>query len=163
MSRTGGKFGSVGPRSRNAGKQEGKRAPSVTDEEVSSNGRPSNNVERDHPGANRWWKSFTNDLGMFILTLATLIALGIYTWYTRQLVIDTETSYTVVQRAFVTALPIQVDPTIVKGERAWMFTTIVENSGATPTKGMNFHQYKPCFKDATGKVNDEHGRSGCLL
>lgn len=106
MSRTGGKFGSVGPRSCNAGKQEGKRAPTVTDEEVSSNGRPSNNVERDHPGANRWWKSFTNDLGMFILTLATLIALGIYTWYTRQLVIDTETSYTVVQRAFVTALPI---------------------------------------------------------
>jgi hypothetical protein len=48
-----------------------------------------------------WWRRFANDLGMFCLTLFTLIVLGIYTYYTKQLVTDTELSYAAVQRAFV--------------------------------------------------------------
>jgi hypothetical protein len=152
MSKTVRKFDSASPRTLSASNQDGKRTHLATDEAASANVRPSNNAKKDQPEASHWWKTFTNDLRIFILTLATLIALVFYTYYTRLLVIDTATSYTAVQRAFVTPLPIQVDQTTINGQKGWMFTTIVENSGATPTKGMNFHQYKPCFRDATGTL-----------
>jgi hypothetical protein len=85
---------------------------------------------------------------MFVLTLSTLIALIFYTVYTRQLVIDTEESYASLQRAFVTPLPIQADLSVdERGERAWTFTTTIENSGTTPTSDMSFYQVNPCFFD----------------
>jgi hypothetical protein len=93
----------------------------------------------------RWWSTFTNDFGMFCLTLLTLTALIVYTYYTRALVKDTEASYTDVQRAFVSPeQPIKVEATGSGNDKAWTFTSTMRNDGATPTKNLKFYQSTPC-------------------
>ena len=115
-------------------------APPTAGENTTADIRTPSGTDRDDLNQKRhWWQKFTNDLGMFVLTLSTLIALIFYTVYTRQLVIDTEESYASLQRAFVTPLPIQADLSVdERGERAWTFTTTIENSGTTPTRDMSF-------------------------
>jgi hypothetical protein len=99
----------------------------------------------------RWWDRFTNDIGMLALAFLSLSVLIVYTGYTRQLVVDTEVSYTVVQRAFVSLLPIESDvETVEGGERKWTFISSAENSGTTPTKNMTFFQIIPCIPSADG-------------
>jgi hypothetical protein len=119
--------------------------------------QPSSNVTQDQTDGvkqngrlntrsdKHWWSSFTKDIGMFLLTAATLVVLSIYTCYTGRLVTDTETSYTAVQRAFVSPeQPIKTEATGSGSDIIWTFTSIIRNDGATPTKDLQFYQSTPC-------------------
>jgi hypothetical protein len=123
---------------------------------VEQNGRPNTNSHK------HWWSSFTNDIGMFLLTAATLVVLGIYTCYTGRLVTDTETSYTAVQRAFVSPeQPIQAEATGSGSDKIWTFTSIIRNDGATPTKNLQFYQSTPCVPRSGALILPE--RTGPLF
>jgi hypothetical protein len=100
----------------------------------------------------RW----TQDPLMAALTAAGLIALIVYTAYTRQLVIDTEfatgeqvrlttdsnrinrEAYTAVQRAFITISDVEITAIYDNGEIThWALRVNIENSGSTPSVDFN--------------------------
>ena len=100
----------------------------------------------------RW----TQDPLMAALTAAGLIALIVYTAYTRQLVIDTKfatgeqarlttdsnrinlEAYTAVQRAFITISDVEINPIYDNGEIThWALRINIENSGSTPSVDLN--------------------------
>jgi hypothetical protein len=121
------------------GAQEPQQTGNPNDGSVPSNQTCSNHYYK------HWWSYFTNDIGMFCLTAATLFVLGSYTWFTKILVTDTEASYTAVQRAFVSPeQPIKVDASGSGDDKIWTFTTNIRNDGATPTKNLIFYQATPC-------------------
>ena len=94
---------------------------------------------------------------MFLVSLGALLALVVYTAYTRQLVTDTEQSYRDVQRAFVTVVPMKSEARIVDGEKVFVFTTTIENSGNTPTRNLSFSQRYPCLIAGPSTVGGSPG------
>jgi hypothetical protein len=119
-------------------------------------------AEDDAANKKRRW---TNDPGIFWLTLAGLIVLAIYTYYTRQLVLDAEESSKQqaaqtqesnainrralidVQRAFVFIDSYNWGPTgDFRPDTGWGITLAFENSGNTPTKDLNIEIFCPFSK-----------------
>lgn len=131
--------------------------PDISNHAANQTGVEKTNICSDCGRSKHWWNSFTNDIGMFGLTAGTLIVLWFYNFYTRTLVTDTETSYTAVQRAFVSPeQPIRVESSGSGNDKIWTFTTNIRNDGATPTKNLLFYQSSPCIPHNGSLVEVHH-------
>jgi hypothetical protein len=89
--------------------------------------QPPTKSKDDHTGRKCGW---TNDPGMFVLTLLGLVALIVYTAYTRWLVIDGEESAKRQSRAYVLWSDNQIR--LALDETSYTVSMTIKNRGQTP-------------------------------